>query len=82
MQPAASGCVTGWRPLERIMQLEEIRLDEDLPAWARAIGAQLADDLIETHMTMPHAILMARYRLETSERLGPRRRLKYRRDLH
>ena len=69
------------------MQLEEIRIDEGLPAWARAIGSQLADDLIETHMSMPHAIQMARYRLEKSERLGPRRRLEFsrlelRRNLH
>lgn len=59
------------------MRREEIRLYEHLPEWARAIGSQLADDLIETHMTMPHAILMARYKLEASERSGPghRRRL-------
>lgn len=56
------------------MQTKEIRLDEELPAWARAIGAQLTDELIETHMLMPRAILMARHRLEVSERLGPRSR--------
>jgi hypothetical protein len=58
------------------MERQQIRLDENLPTWARAIGAQLAEDLIETHMSMPHAILMARHRLEVSERLGPRRWLR------
>lgn len=56
------------------MQREEFRLDEHLPEWARLIGSQLADDLIETHMSMPHVIMMARHRLEASERLGPRSR--------
>jgi hypothetical protein len=55
------------------MNEKHILLD-GLPTWARAIGAQLADELIETHMSMPHAIAAARYRLEVSERLGPRRR--------
>ena len=58
------------------MQREEIRLDEHLPEWARLIGSQLADDLVETHMSMPHAIMMARHRLEVSERLSPRRRMR------
>ncbi len=58
------------------MEQQAIVLDGHLPSWARAIGAQLAEDLIETHMSMPHAILMARHRLEVSERVGPRRRLR------
>jgi hypothetical protein len=65
---------------------QQIVLNDNLPSWARAIGLQLAEDLIETHMSMPHAILVARYRLEVSERLGPRRRALYNldrsRDLH
>jgi hypothetical protein len=65
---------------------QQIVLNDNLPSWARAIGLQLAEDLIETHMSMPHAILVARYRLEVSERLGPRLRARYnlerRRDLH
>ena len=53
---------------------QQILLNDNLPGWARAIGLQLAEDLIETHMSMPDAIRAARYRLEVSERLGPRRR--------
>jgi hypothetical protein len=68
------------------MEQQQILLNDNLPGWARAIGLQLAEDLIETHMSMPDAILAARYRLEVSERLGPRRRRLYslecRRDLH
>ncbi len=56
---------------------QQILLSDNLPGWARAIGLQLAEDLIETHMSMPDAILAARYRLEVSERLGPRRRALY-----
>jgi hypothetical protein len=56
---------------------QQFLLNDNLPGWARAIGLQLAEDLIETHMSMPHAILVARYRLAVSERLGPRRRLRY-----
>lgn len=54
-----------------------ISLNDTLPSWARAIGVQLVEDLIETHMSMPHAIMAARHRLEVSERLSPRRRLLY-----
>jgi hypothetical protein len=67
------------------MEQQQIVLNDHLPGWARAIGLQLAEDLIETHMSMPDAILAARHRLEISERLGPRRRRLYslegRRDL-
>jgi hypothetical protein len=59
------------------MERQQILLNDNLPGWARAIGLQLAEDLIETHMSMPHDILMAKYRLEVSERLGPRRRLRF-----
>ena len=56
---------------------QQILMNDNLPSWARAIGLQLAEDLIETHMSMPQAILAARYRLEVSERLGPKRRLRF-----
>lgn len=59
------------------MEQQPIVLNGELPGWARAIGLQLVEDLIETHMSMPQCILAARYRLEVSERLGPRRRLRY-----
>jgi hypothetical protein len=56
---------------------QQIALNDNLPGWARAIGLQLAEDLIEIHMSMPDAILAARHRLEVSEHLGPRRRARY-----
>jgi hypothetical protein len=85
MQLDAALRVLPMRAQERVMNEKYILLD-GLPTWARAIGEQLADELIETHMSMPHAILAARCRLEVSERLGPRRRalfvLEARRTLH